>query len=98
MFVSNGSLSWVHTSKLSPSVDAIFERTNVGFDFYVWQKSIDREGLGVLAEYDIVKLMNDSWFGPLFDMGEAYNRVMEYSYDFWGMIISRTNEKIIPEL
>lgn len=71
MFVSNSSLSWDHNSKLSPFVDDIFERANIGFDFYAWQEAMDREGLAVLAEYNVVNITNDSRFGPLFDMGEA---------------------------
>lgn len=98
VFVSNSPLSLEHASKLSMLVDDIFERTNIGFDFYAWKEALDREGRARLAEYDSVSLVNDTWFGPLFDMCEAYDRMLADTCNFWGMINHRRKEEIIPEL
>ena len=98
VLVSNSPLSPDHAGRLSPFVDDIFERANIGFDFYAWKEALDREGIARLAEYDSVTLMNDTWFGPLFDMGEAYDRMLADTCNFWGMINHRRKEEIIPEL
>ena len=98
VLVSNSPLSSEHTGRLSPFVDDIFERANIGFDFYAWKEAMDREGPASMADYDSVTLMNDTWFGPLFDMGEAYDRMLADTCNFWGMINHRRKEEIIPEL
>ena len=98
VLVSNSPLSSKHTSRLSTFVDDIFERENIGFDFYAWKEALDREGHARLADYDSVTLMNDTWFGPLFDMGEAYDRMLADACNFWGMINHRRKEEMIPEL
>ena len=98
VIVSNSPLSSEHTSRLSAFVNDIFERANIGFDFYAWKEALDREGHARLADYDSVTLMNDTWFGPLFDMGEAYDRMLADACNFWGMINHPRKEEIIPEL
>lgn len=98
VLISNSSLSSEHISRLSVFVDDFFERANIGFDFYAWKEALDREGHARLTEYDSVTLMNDTWFGPLFDMGEAYDRMLADTCSFWGMINHRSKEEVIPEL
>lgn len=98
VFVSNSPLSSEHRRVLSFCVDDIFERANIGFDFYAWKEAIDHEGYERISSYDSVTLMNDTCFGPLFDIGEAHNRMQLDECDFWGMINHRRRDEIIPEL
>ena len=98
VFISNSPLSSAHKGALSFHVDEIFERANIGFDFYAWKEAIDREGFENISSYDSVTLMNDTCFGPLFDLGEAHDRMNFDPCDFWGMINHRQGAEIIPEL
>jgi len=98
VFISNSPLSSANKKALSFHVDEIFERANAGFDFYAWKEAIDREGHENISRYDSVTLMNDTCFGPLFDLGEAHDRMSLDPCDFWGMINHRRGEEIIPEL
>ncbi|KLN54093.1 rhamnan synthesis F family protein [Variovorax paradoxus] len=98
VFISNSPLSSVHKNALSLHVDEIFERANVGFDFYAWKEAVDREGCEKISSYDSVTLMNDTCFGPLFDLEEAHARMSLDPCDFWGMINHRQGSEIIPEL
>lgn len=98
VFISNSPLSSLDKTALSSYVDEIFERANAGFDFYAWKEAIDREGYESLSGYDSVTLMNDTCFGPLFDLGAAYDRMNFDPCDFWGMINHRRGEEVIPEL
>jgi rhamnosyltransferase len=98
VFVSNSPLSSSDKKAISSCVDEILERANAGFDFYAWKEAIDREGYENISGYDSVTLMNDTCFGPLFDLEEAYNRMDIDPCDFWGMVNHRQGEEIIPEL
>jgi len=98
VFISNSPLSSAAKKELSFSVDEIVERSNSGFDFYGWKEAIDREGFEKLAGYSNVTLMNDTCFGPLFDLILVYDRMDRDPCDFWGMINHRRGEEIIPEL
>jgi len=88
----------MHKSMLAPCVDDIFERANLGFDFYAWKEAIDREGRESISSYDSVTLMNDTCFGPLFDLEKTHDRMDRDPCDFWGMINHKQGDEIIPEL
>lgn len=98
VFISNSPLSSLHKGALSPHVDEIFERANAGFDFYAWKEAIDREGYEDISSYDSATLMNDTCFGPLFDLGGVHDRMALDPCDFWGLINHRRGDEIIPEL
>lgn len=98
VFISNSPLSSAHKKELSFCVDEIFERANAGFDFYAWKEAIDREGYENISGYDSVTLMNDTCFGPLFDLEEAYDRMDLDPCDFWGMTNHRRGDTVVPEL
>lgn len=98
VFVSNSPLSSEHHKALSPCVDDIYERANTGFDFYAWKEAIEREGYESISGYDSVTLMNDTCFGPLFDLQDAHLRMQDDPCDFWGMINHRQRDEIILEL
>jgi len=98
VFISNSPLSSSDKKAISSCVDEVFERANAGFDFYAWKEAIDREGYENISGYDSVTLMNDTCFGPLFDLEEAYDRMDLDPCNFWGMVNHRQGEEVIPEL
>jgi len=98
VLVSNSQLSSEHTARISKSVDEIFQRANTGYDFFAWKEALDREGQARLKEYDSITLMNDTCFGPLFDMGDVYDKMRVSDCNFWGMMNHRRMEKIVPAL
>jgi lipopolysaccharide biosynthesis protein len=74
--------------ELSGLVDRFLPRANVGYDFAAW-----RDGLASLrpGEFDEVICVNDSVYGPLFDLGPALTDTRLQDADLWGMVLSDQN-------
>ena len=67
-------------------VDDILERQNSGFDFAAWRDGMKTVGFDQLAHFDSVTLMNDTCFGPLWDLEPIYQQFeQDNEVDFWGM-------------
>ena len=66
-------------------VDTFVPRTNVGYDFCGW-----RDGLATLErnDFDEVICVNDSVYGPLFDLNPVLERGRATEADMWGMVLS----------
>jgi rhamnosyltransferase len=99
--ISNSSLSEEQAGRLSKVCDEILTRENKGFDFGAWKDALLKDGWEKLAQYDNVTLMNDTCFGPLFDLETIYLDMEQKDIDFWGLTnykngMPRTN-KPIPE-
>jgi lipopolysaccharide biosynthesis protein len=60
----------------------------VGYDFAAW-----RDGLATFraADHDEVICVNDSVYGPLFDLGPALADARVAAADLWGMVLSDQN-------
>ncbi|MFM7137460.1 MAG: rhamnan synthesis F family protein, partial [Planctomycetota bacterium] len=73
---------------LAGIVDAFVPRANVGYDFAAW-----RDGLANFrpADHDEVICVNDSVYGPLFDLGPALADARVAAADLWGMVLSDQN-------
>lgn len=96
IFISNSGLSEQDEAKLRQAVlvDQILRRENIGFDFAAWRDGMSHVGFEELKHFDSVTLMNDTCFGPLWDMGEVYNRFESNpEVDFWGMTNFRANSQ-----
>lgn len=96
IFISNSGLSEQDEAKLRQAVlvDQILRRENIGFDFAAWRDGMSHVGFEELKHLDSVTLMNDTCFGPLWDMGEVYNRFESNpEVDFWGMTNFRANKQ-----
>lgn len=96
IFISNSGLSEQDEAKLRQAVlvDQILRRENIGFDFAAWRDGMSHVGFEELKHFDSVTLMNDTCFGPLWDMGEVYNRFESNpEVDFWGMTNFRANKQ-----
>ena len=96
VFISNSSVSDKDYQKLVDLhlVDNFIQRENIGFDFAAWRDGMTAVGFEELAIYDSVTIMNDTCFGPLWDIKDYY---LEYesddSVDFWGLTNNRATPK-----
>jgi len=85
VFISNSKLNDQHKIKLTGLYDSLIIRENKGFDFGAWKDALLQEGWEKLSSYDNITLMNDSCFGPFYDMAKIYNRMEQMNIDFWGV-------------
>lgn len=71
-------------------VDTFVPRANVGYDFGSWQA-----GLATLcpADFDEILCVNDSVYGPLFDLGPALCDPRTAGADLWGMVLSEQSTR-----
>lgn len=96
VFISNSSFPATLEKNLRQQrlIDEFIQRDNVGFDFAAWRDGMNFIGFEQLKEYDSVTLMNDTCFGPLWDMTEVYDRFEnDETVDFWGMTNFRSNQQ-----
>jgi len=73
-------------SELDHLVDAAVIRANVGYDFGSW-----KAGLGAirgLDGFDEVVCVNDSVYGPLFDIAGPLSSSALREAEYWGMVLS----------
>ena len=87
VFISNSGLSPVNLSKLEGLYNDIIIRENRGFDFGAWKEALLNEGWEKLLQYDNITLMNDSCFGPVFDLQDIYEKTEQKNVDFWGLTL-----------
>jgi rhamnosyltransferase len=83
--ISNNSLSLEQNDKISKLSDEILLRENKGFDFGAWKDGILKDGWDKLSQYDSLTLMNDTCFGPIFDLDKTYTEMENTDADFWGL-------------
>ena len=94
VFISNSDLSGEDELTLQQAglVDQVIRRENVGFDFAAWRDGMSSIGFEELKSYDSVTLMNDTCFGPLWDLKDLFERFeQDEAVDFWGMTNFRAN-------
>ena len=85
--ISNSQLTKSATLTLKElGIDEVIQRENLGFDFAAWRDGMAHVGFERLADFDSVTLMNDTCFGPLWDMSNLVNSFEQrQDVDFWGM-------------
>ena len=94
VFISNSDLSGEDELTLQQAglVDQVIRRENVGFDFAAWRDGMSSIGFEELKSYDSVTLMNDTCFGPLWDLKDLFERFeQDEAVDFCGMTNFRAN-------
>lgn len=99
IFISNSFVDEAAVAKLKEKqlIDECLQRKNEGFDFAAWRDGLHLIGYEALLDYDSVTLMNDTCFGPLWDLESYYQRFeKDLSIDFWGMTNHRAGE-VLPE-
>ena len=88
IFLSNSPLESSDIDRLVDRqlISQYQQRENKGYDFAAWHDGMMLEGFESLKTYDSVTVMNDTCFGPLWDMYPYYERYEnDDSVDFWGM-------------
>ncbi|MGT2845000.1 rhamnan synthesis F family protein [Streptococcus hongkongensis] len=88
VFISNSQLSSVEVDSLKEKqlIDSFIQRENVGYDFAAWHDGMCAIGYDEVKSFDSVTCMNDTCFGPIWDIQPYYTQFEEDStVDFWGM-------------
>ena len=88
IFISNSPLSNEDKCRLREDlgISDLLERDNRGFDFAAWRDGMNWLGFDTLQNSDSLTLMNDTCFGPLWDLEPIYQRFeADSQVDFWGM-------------
>jgi rhamnosyltransferase len=98
IIVSNSLLSQESIMELSEITTEIIQRDNVGYDFAAWRDALDYASKETLKNYDSLTLMNDTCFGPIFSLEEAYQKMENSNLDFWGMTKIEEIPEGIPEI
>ncbi|MFV8214050.1 rhamnan synthesis F family protein, partial [Streptococcus pluranimalium] len=96
LFISNSQLNNQTIAELKQNklIDDFIQRENSGFDFAAWRDGMLEIGFDELTSYDSVTVMNDTCFGPLWDLKDYYlNFESDHSVDFWGMTNNRETKK-----
>lgn len=88
LFISNSHIEEATKKKLHDEfgISNLLERDNQGYDFAAWRDGMSSVGFEELKNYDSLTLMNDTCFGPLWDLEPIYKRFeADTQVDFWGM-------------
>ena len=96
VFITNSCLSQENQDKLRSQnlMDNFLQRENIGFDFAAWRDGMNHIGFDNLDSYDIVTVMNDTCFGPLWDVKEHYlSYEKQDEIDFWGLTNNRATKQ-----
>jgi len=93
VFISNSPVPGDNLIQLKDLCDDIINRENKGFDFGAWKDALIKEGWEKLSQYDNVTLMNDTCFGPVFDLQDIYTKMEQESIDFWGLTLYQKTKR-----
>lgn len=96
VFISNSQVSEHDYQKLVDLhlMDNFIQRENVGFDFAAWRDGMTHVGFDDITTYDVVTIMNDTCFGPLWNIKDYYlNYEANDQVDFWGLTNNRRTKK-----
>lgn len=94
IFISNSGLEKDDTDKLYQYSDEVIIRKNEGYDFSAWKCGIESLGWDNLSSYDNMTIMNDTCFGPLFELEELYSSMEDA--DFWGITNYKRRKNGMP--
>ncbi|MFM0792300.1 rhamnan synthesis F family protein [Streptococcus suis] len=101
LFISNSKLSKLDQERLETSglITDFLQRKNSGFDFVAWKDGFQKLGFEHVSSYDSVTIMNDTCYGPIWDIKEVFERFeSDLSTDFWGMTNHRATERFKEHL
>ncbi len=84
IFVSQIKLCDAEKQKVNKFAEEIICRENIGFDAgAIKDVLINYAGKEIIASYDELVLVNDSIYGPFYDLNKCFEKMEKY--DFWGM-------------
>lgn len=88
VFISNSSVSDKQIAVLENEhlIDYFIQRDNKGYDFGAWHDGMAFIGFNHLNDYDSITVMNDTCFGPLWNLEDYFIKYeSDSNVDFWGM-------------
>ena len=101
LFISNSNLSKSDKDKLEKAelISDFLQRKNSGFDFVAWKDGFQKLGFENVSKFDSVTIMNDTCYGPIWDINEVFEKYdSDSSTDFWGMTNHRATERFKEHL
>lgn len=96
IFISNSQVSERDHQKLVNLrlMDNFIQRENIGFDFAAWRDGMTHISFDDITTYDVVTIMNDTCFGPLWEIKDYYLKYeADDQVDFWGLTNNRRTKK-----
>lgn len=86
LIVSNGMILPEEAEKIRHYADAFFYRENVGFDCGAIQDVLSHlYGWEKVLQYDELVIMNDTCYGPIYPLNNAFDDMAGEQCDFWGL-------------
>lgn len=85
ILILNNHLKSDDLKTLEPISHKIAVKENCKFEIKGWQGALWEVGWDNLAGYDSLTVMDDSCFGPLFDLEPIYQKMDSLSVDFWSI-------------
>ena len=82
---TDNSLNGEDLNKLKPYTKFAMAQKHGKYDFGSWSEILNAIGYEALEKYDEMLLVNDSCFGPIFDIQKVFNEMSEKGLDAWGM-------------
>jgi lipopolysaccharide biosynthesis protein len=87
VFISSSPLRDIDIDRLKSVSSLIIEKSNYGLDFSSWYIGLKQLKFG--KKYSNVLLVNDSVFGPLYDLADTISIAEKSDVDMFGMTDSR---------
>lgn len=84
VFISGSPVSENDLNLLKELCHAVIEKENEGLDFGSWHAAL--EMLNYAVNSNSVLLLNDSVFGPFYDLKHVFRIMEDKKFDIWGMI------------
>ncbi len=84
-YCADNDLNETEIKKLIPVTKAIYFGKHHTYDFGSWAKIIDHLGWDFIEQYDELLLINDSCFGPFYDLDGIFQKMDCIDCDAWGL-------------
>lgn len=85
VFVTNSALEQAELDKIAPYASEVILRENHGYDFAGWKEAILKTGMDQIRKFDELVLMNNSCYGPEYDLNRMFSEMEQEPVDFWGV-------------
>lgn len=92
--VVSGTLTPESRDELSALTDDFFVRENKGLLAGSWLDGLAHIGWDTLDQYDELLMLNDSFFGPFYDLSDMFSAMEESDADFYGALRNYENKEI----
>lgn len=86
LFAAVGDITSQSKEAVAKSANHILQIDKTEAELIPYQKGIEFLGQNTLLQYDELVLMNDSMYGPVYPLEEAFSWAETSGADFWGMV------------